>query len=74
MVWFQRWGWVYRPVSVTGWSIAVITLAACLWVTFIADRNSHSASDTLINAFPYAMLFIIIAGWVASNTSLPPAR
>jgi hypothetical protein len=74
MIWFKQWGWVYRPVSLAGWTIAGLTLAGCLWVTFIADRNSHSVSDTLIGAYPYAMLFIITSYWVASNTSRIPPR
>jgi hypothetical protein len=66
--WFSRFGWLYRPVSAIGWLITAITLAMIVQVFVAVDRHSHSASDTLYGAFPYAALFVIIAGWVASHT------
>jgi hypothetical protein len=69
-VWFKKYGWIYVPVSVMGWLVTMITFILCLWVFIAVDRRSHSVSDTLIGVFPYATLFIIIAGWIASNTSV----
>ena len=66
--WFRRMGWLYRPVSVIGWSITAATFALIVHVFLAVDRHSHSASDTLYGVFPYAALFVIIAGWVASHT------
>ncbi|MGA8154778.1 MAG: hypothetical protein WB822_00955 [Rhodoplanes sp.] len=67
--WFKRFGWFYRPVSVIGWSLTLGTVALSVWAGIAVDRHSHSASDTLIGAFPYVALFVIILGWIASNTS-----
>ncbi|MCB1060294.1 MAG: hypothetical protein KDB65_08680 [Calditrichaeota bacterium] len=70
MNWFEPMGWIYRPRHLLGWAITLAACAACVWVFLAVDRNSHSASDTLIGVFPYAALFIIIWGWIASKTSL----
>jgi hypothetical protein len=66
--WFKPIGWIYYPVSLIGWVITVITLLLCIQFFIAVDRNSHSASDTLISFFPYGALFVIIAGWIASKT------
>jgi hypothetical protein len=66
--WFRKVGWVYQPVSFAGWVVMVVALGLCVWVFLVVDRRSHSVSDTLIGVFPYATLFLIIAGWIASNT------
>lgn len=70
--WFKQWGWLYRPVSVVGWLITLLTLALVAQVFVAVDRHSHSASDTLWGVFPYAALFVIIAGWVAAHTCHEP--
>jgi hypothetical protein len=62
-------GWIYSPISPVGWVITTMTLALCAWVVLAVDRSSHSVSDTLIGAFPYVALFIIVAVWIAANTS-----
>ena len=67
--WFKKVGWVYLPISIMGWLVSAVTAILCVWVFIAVDRHSHSVSDTLIGIFPYATLFIIIAGWIASNTS-----
>jgi hypothetical protein len=68
-IWFKPIGWIYYPVSFAGWVITIITLLLCVQFFVAIDRNSHSVSDTLINFFPYAVLFIMITGWIASKTS-----
>ncbi len=60
--WFKKLGWIYRPVSVMGWLLTLITTAMCVWFFIVIDRHSHSGSDTLINLFPFAALFVIICG------------
>jgi len=67
--WFAPMGWIYRPTHVVGWIISAVTLTACIFAFVAVDRNSHSASDTLIGVFPYAVLFVIIWGWIASKSS-----
>jgi hypothetical protein len=73
-LWFEKWGWTYRPIDVAGWLVAALTLAACAWVFWAVDRKSHSVSDTLIGVFPYVVSFLVVFGWVASNTCRAPAR
>jgi hypothetical protein len=68
--WFEKFGWIYRPTSLMGWTITLITLSLCVWVFLAVDRRSHSVSDTLMDIFPYVALFLIIWGWVASKTSI----
>ena len=70
-IWFRPLGWIYRPVSVAGWTVTILTLGLCVQFLVAVDRHSHSVSDTLIGVFPYAALFLIIAGWIASHTSPP---
>ncbi|MDQ6887727.1 MAG: hypothetical protein M3068_10580 [Gemmatimonadota bacterium] len=70
-IWFRPLGWIYRPVSVAGWLVTIITLGLCVQFLVAVDRHSHSVSDTLIGVFPYAALFLIFAGWIASHTSPP---
>jgi hypothetical protein len=67
--WFVCFGWFYRPVSAIGWTLTFGAAALCVWVGILADRHSHSTSDTLIDTFPYAALFVIILGWIASHSS-----
>ena len=68
-IWFKKLGWVYRPVSVVGWILTFLLATLIVWVFIVTDRNSHSASDTLIGTFPWAVIFTAILGWVASHTS-----
>ena len=67
--WFKTWGWVYRPVTWQGWIGTLLTLAFCVQVFVVVDRNSHSVSDTLYDVFPYFVPAFSILGWVASKTS-----
>lgn len=67
--WFRRIGWIYRPISPIGWVVTTGALGLCAWVVVAVDRSSHSVSDTLIGAFPYVAIFIIVAVWIAANTS-----
>ncbi len=69
--WFTKLGWFYRPVAPIGWLVTLVTMGLCVWVFRAVDRHSHSASDTLIGAFPYIVLFVMLAGWVASHTCRP---
>jgi len=66
---FSKRPWYYKPVSIGGWVITLLTLTACIWVFIVMDSHSHSVSDTLIGIFPYIIGFIVVASWIASNTS-----
>jgi hypothetical protein len=67
-LWFKKWGWIYRPTGLVGWILCALVLAAIVWVFVVVDRNSHSASDTLIGVFPWAWIAIATLGWIASKT------
>jgi hypothetical protein len=69
LVWFKRWGWIYRPVSAVGWAMTLAALLLIVWTFVVVDRHSHSASDTLIDTFPWAWIFVATLLWVASKTS-----
>ena len=68
-LWFKKWGWIYGPTSVMGWLLSLICFALIVWTFILVDRNSHSASDTLIGIFPWVWIGLATLGWVASETS-----
>jgi hypothetical protein len=68
MRWFRPAGWIYLPISFIGWLLTAGVLSLIIWVGVVADRHSHSVSDTLINTFPYAAILVLILGWVARHT------
>jgi len=69
MVWFKKFGWIYRPTSVIGGIITILTFLLCLQIFLFVDSNSHSVSDTFYGVFPYIVSYLVVAGWIASNTS-----
>ena len=68
-LWFEKWGWIYRPSSLLGWAASLATLGLIARVFVVVDRSSHSASDTLIGVFPWAWVFLATLYWVASKSS-----
>lgn len=67
--WFKKWGWVYLPISAMGWILTALLAFIIGWIFKVADRHSHSGSDTLMNTFPWAWIGIVTLGWIASKTS-----
>ncbi len=67
--WFERFGWIYRPVSWQGAAVALLAIAFCVQVFLAIDRRSHSVSDTLYGVFPYFVSCFLLFLWVGSNTS-----
>jgi hypothetical protein len=68
-IWFRPWGWLYRPVSVSGWIATLAVLAFCAQVFSAVDARSHSVSDTLYGVFPYVVCSLGLLNWLASRTS-----
>ena len=62
--WFRRFGWFWRPIAAEGWLVTGLTVVLCGSVLWAADRHSHSVSDTLMGAFPYAGLFVVFWGMI----------
>ena len=72
---FKKTGWFYWPCSISGWIIFIIYAAVAVQFFIAIDRNSHSASDTLIQFFVYFMALSTLYWWIASNTcQLPKAN
>lgn len=69
VVWFRRWGWLYRPASVVGWVVTLSAIAFCGDVFWTVDKHSHSVSDTLYGIFPYFACTFLLVNWLASRTS-----
>lgn len=67
--WFQRWGWIYRPIHLFGWA-ATLAAAAFLVQVFVAlDAHAHSVSDMLYKFYVYAAPTFLGLMWIASRTS-----
>ena len=69
IVWFKKVGWIYKPITIIGWFITVITILLCAQIFIFFDSHSHSVSDTFYGVFPYIVSYLVVAGWIASNTS-----
>lgn len=67
--WFKEWGLIYYPVSWQGFTLTILVLAFCVQVFLAVDGNSHSASDTLYDVFPFVVSALLVLGWIASKTS-----
>jgi len=62
----------YYPVTWQGWLVTLILAAAFVAMFINADKNSHSASDTLINfAFPGTAVLLIFDLLLLSNGGIP---
>ncbi len=58
--WFKRKGLLMIPQTIAGWIILLLAIGYFIRAFFDIDKNSHSASDTLMNwAFRGLMVFII---------------
>ena len=67
--WFAPWGWIYRPASLEGVLLVLLTLAFCVQVFLAVDRHSHSVSDTLYGVFPFWVPAVMMLNWIASKTA-----
>ena len=68
-VWFRQLPYGWMPINWSGWSVAVIATCLVVLIFLSADINSHSVSDTFLNAFPFASLVVATAIGVAINTT-----
>ncbi len=70
-MWFRKWGPVYVPSSLVGWLLSLITIAIAAADFIAVDRNSHSASDTLIGAGPMIGVLFLLLFLLAVRSSQP---
>lgn len=68
-VWFKKWGWLYRPISISGWILNILAILFNIQIFLAIDRQSHSASDTLYGLFPYLISTFLLLMWIASQTN-----
>jgi hypothetical protein len=66
---FKKTGWIFIPVSVPGWIVAVIYIAISVLTLVAIDKNYNSLVSSLVRFFPYFISFSVIYFWVASNSS-----
>jgi hypothetical protein len=74
MRWFKPFGFVFLPVSISGWIISMLAAAFCLHIFWFVDGRSHSASDTLYGVFPYWIPTFLLWVWIAGRTSSDSPR
>ncbi|MGQ9621374.1 MAG: hypothetical protein ACUVTX_10385 [Bacteroidales bacterium] len=64
---FKKLGWIYLPVTISGWIITIlyacISLATLVWIDSIYNSLFH----TFVRFFPYFMGFTVIWFWIAFN-------
>ena len=68
-LWFKRWGWFHRPVSLAGFITTLLPVAFCANVFWAVDRHSHSVSDTLYGVYPFFVCTFLLWAWLAGQTS-----
>ena len=66
---FKKAGWIYVPVTVPGWIIAILYFSVSVLTLVAIDSRYNSLSGSLIRFFPYFISFSVIYFWIASNTS-----
>ncbi|MEZ4905631.1 MAG: hypothetical protein R2822_29645 [Spirosomataceae bacterium] len=49
MQWFVRKGIFFKPTSLIGWGLLLLTVGYAVYAFIEVERHAHSASDTLIN-------------------------
>jgi hypothetical protein len=66
---FKKAGWIYLPVSFSGWVIIIGYVAISIITLVSIDRNYNSLINSLIRFFPYFISFSVVYYWIAANTS-----
>lgn len=69
IIWFQRFGWTYRPTSIMGYVVSLLAIVFLVPVFMAVIRNGHSASDDLYQLFVYTTCTAFWWKWVAEKTS-----
>jgi len=65
---FRKFGWIFIPVSLTGWLITILYLGISIYTLVVIGQNYDSVKNSLIRFFPYFICFTVIYFWIASNT------
>ena len=66
---FKKKGWIYFPVTIIGWMVALIYIAISIITLVSIDSRYKSLYNSLIRFFPYFVSFSVVYFWVAGNNS-----
>ncbi|MFI5336023.1 MAG: hypothetical protein ACHQ5A_04520 [Opitutales bacterium] len=69
LIWFKRWGWLYRPVHPFGYVVLLAALAFLGNTFVVLDAHAHSVSDLLYSFYVYAAPTFLGLMWIGSRTS-----
>lgn len=67
--WFKEWGWIYRPISLSGWVYFLLAVVFCAKVFLAVSAQASSAGAVFYGVFPYFVSAFLLLGWLASKTS-----
>lgn len=71
---FRKNGWIYIPVTVIGWIVALCYGAVSVFTLVMIDRSYNSLTNSLIRFFPYFISISVVYFWIASNCSGNPGE
>ena len=66
---FKKKGWIYYPVSIIGWIVAVLYVTISIITLVSIDSRYNSLYNSLIRFFPYFISFSVVYFWIAGNNS-----
>ena len=66
---FKKVGWIYMPLTIPGWIVALLYVAISVITLVAIDNRYNSLYNSLIRFFPYFTGFSVIYFWIASNCS-----
>ena len=74
-VWFKAkdYGWGWYPATWQGWLILFVFIALIVLNFLRIDTQSHSVSDTLINAIPETVALILLLIFICWKTGEKPS-
>jgi hypothetical protein len=58
----------------TGWVITLLALSVAFLAILAMDARAYVADSTLLLALPYAIIFVMTAGWIAAYSLGPNPR
>ena len=74
-VWFKAkdYGWGWYPASWQGWLILFVFIVLIVLNFLRIDSQSHSVSDTLINAIPETIVLVLVLIFISWKTGEKPS-
>ena len=64
---FKRSGWIYVPVTISGWLITIVYITVSIYTLVAIDQTYNSLKNSLIRFFPYFVSYSVIFFWIAKN-------